>query len=166
MVDDDAESPDEVSSMMEKLWGPRNEPPLQDADPAAPTRRSGRVRKATDPPIADSAVSDGPEQVGERLRERDLDALRSHFDGVRAELADLVAGVLEELAAADGRLAATETRLLSRLEQLEARVEQLETAGDRQAMMSETALARANEASAAVAGIARITKMWTGRRKA
>ena len=53
-----------------------------------------------------------------------------------------------------------------RLEALEARVEQLQVALDRQAAQTGAALARANEVGEAVAGITRITKLWTARRKA
>lgn len=131
MVDDNTDRPDDVAAMMETLWGPRSEP--RDPDPAASRRPSGRTPAS---PVAHSDVNEGPEGVGERPGQRDLDALRSHFDGARAEMADLVAGALEDLAAADTRLATTET-LLSRLEHLEARVEQLQAAVDRQAATTE-----------------------------
>ena len=110
---DEPDRPDDVSSMMEQLWGPRNQPPA-----GAPAFVSSRPA--------------GPvPSEGETPRPAEGD-----WQGVQR-----------------------------RLHELEAHVDQLQAALDHQATLTAAALARANEVGDAVAGIARITKMWTGRRK-
>jgi hypothetical protein len=103
---DEPDRPEDVSSMMEQLWGPRSQPPAGVPAVVAPR-----------PAAAEPSQRD--------------------WQGVQR-----------------------------RLGELEARIEQLQAALDHQAAQTATALARANEAGEAVAGIARITKIWTGRRKA
>jgi hypothetical protein len=103
---DEPDRPDDVSSMMEQLWGPRSQPPA--GVPAVVAPRPG---------AAEPSEGDWP--------------------GVQR-----------------------------RLGELEARIERLQAALDQQAARTDAALARANEVGEAVAGIARITKIWTGRRKA
>lgn len=114
---DEPDRPDDVSAMMEQLWGPR--------DPA---------------PAGEPAV------VAPR---RDVSGPSDHSGGTR-------------LPAECGDLRSVE----SRLDEVEARVERLQVALEKQAAQIDVALSRAKEASVTIAGVARITKIWTSRRKA
>ena len=131
------DSPDDVSMMMEELWGPRAEGPV-----GAVTGPRDRIAAVDEPPEqiavpesddqAHPAVAGLVEMVEARQAETierarsELEALRSDIDAALAHLVAEVAGAREEaVAAADARVAGAETRLLSRLDAISAGVAQV-----------------------------------------
>ena len=127
---EEPDRPDDVSAMMEDLWGPRTHAP-DDALPIGASRRDmpgPRDSKRRGPVAGDEPPATAENVAG---------------DGWRT----------------------VEAGLLSRLGKLEARVAALEAALDSQAARTDAALAPVEKIGNAVAGITRVTKGWTGRRK-
>lgn len=129
-----AERPDEVSSMMEELWGPRGKAPVEatrdprparadDAPPEHPMGAGGDELRDTVALLRQLVDARFAEAVG-RAR-ADLEGLRSHLDAVMSQIADELARSGEAaVAAADAGVAGAEARLLGRLDDLAAGVAQ------------------------------------------
>ena len=106
---DNPEKPEDLSSTMEKLWGPRNDVGGGDMIIAAPRGAASGAGEDSDGPAA--AAGEAPSS--------ELERFRSHVDSALGHLAEKLAGIREHaVAAADARVAGAETRLLSRLDEI------------------------------------------------
>jgi hypothetical protein len=143
---DDAVEPDDISAMMEALWGPRSGGPVDDivlgipddglwgpgrnSNPAALGRRGAPESTGVTPEdLISGSIAELLGTVEARhtesiaLARAELDAFRAHLDVVMGDISDALASAREDaISAADARVAGAETRLLSRLDAIAAGV--------------------------------------------
>ena len=149
----EAESPDDVSAMMEELWGPRAEGPIGDVA-RGPRDRTGAADEPPEQSEADAPDEQVPPGVAGRDR-FDPAELRSELEAhvalmLQAQRTEMERSMTEAVGQLAERIEAKQSDLRAALE---AQVEQLQMAIDREAARAGAAVDRADRAGTDVARI-------------